>query len=115
VKVPIGRENPLRQAAQLADAQPLFRPEPPLPKFAKFLSITAHLQRIMGDSDFFFSTRDMAKAVVVESPRTISAYTSIAVREGFLFITKRYPRGSKRANRYRFNLEKLPNLKDMDN
>ena len=114
VKVPLGRESPLRQAQQLADDQPLFKYDS-FPRFARFLSITAWLQRIVGDgNDFFFSTRDMAAAIGAKSPETISSYISMAVSEKLLRITKRYPRGSRHATRYRFDLDQVPGLKDND-
>ena len=106
VRVPVGHENLVQQAAELAKAQPAFTSDTD-PKFALFLSICVALQQMAGDGDFFFSTRDMAKAVGARSPQSISNYTARATDEVYLKVARDYPKGTRKAREYRFDLEKI--------
>ena len=113
VKWAAGFENPLKQAALMAEANPIFDPAAfPSPKFARFLSIAAWQQRIVGEGNIFYSTRDMGALVDVDA-KTISTYSSVAEKKGFLRLVKKG--GGKLASRFRFNLDRVPNMKNKDN
>src|SRR5262249_26198711 len=85
VLLPYG-ETPLSMAIKFAKESPLNLPDMDMPKYALLISVSGHLQRIMGDVDIFISTRDICELLKV-SLRVASAYLENMVEDGFIKIT----------------------------
>ncbi|MGD0766828.1 MAG: hypothetical protein ABSB42_01255 [Tepidisphaeraceae bacterium] len=107
---PASLDAPLKAAAKLAVAhQPFFKPDRDhgYDDYPKFLSMCAFLPKVTGRgtvegiSGFFLSQRHAAAALGVNDPKKIGRWIKLAEKDGHLILTKKYPRGVRKAWEYR--------------
>lgn len=104
----------MKKAAKRAKAQPV-TPERcrdgRFETYRQFMSLTAHLQILVGDEPIYLPNDEVSKLLRCRW-RDVRAQRGIAVREGYLTLIEKL-RGSRSA-RYRVNLDRFPELQVMD-
>ncbi len=111
--------NPLRNALERAEQNPIILPEELADKrpdvYPRFVSLAGWLQVVMGDQPIKLPVREVGELLRI-LPMTVSRLRKFAVKDGFLKEIKphRYAgkRGAGEATSFRFDVSRVPMLRE---